>query len=227
MTPAPGGRRGGGPCVAAGWGSMRSLGLAPRRLARGGRGRHDRRRQRHRAPGDVGMAHHRAAGRPPVFVLSVAIGLVQAFALGRGIARYFQRLAVHDVSLDLLGRLRLRLFDMLELLVPGGLGSGGSGEVLSGFVSDAEIIATAFAKRVTTAIDLVASIVLGTAVALVVEPGVGAVLLAGAVAMAVVAAVAARLGRTGAEREAAARAELADSVIDTMRCRPRARRFRP
>ena len=217
MNGAPGGRRGGGAGVAAGWGSMRSLGLAPRRLARAV------------VAGTIGAASGigllatsgwlitRAAGRPPVFVLSVAIGLVQAFALGRGIARYLERLAVHDVSLELLGRLRLRLFDMLEPLVPGGLGSGGSGEVLSGFVSDAEIIATAFAKRVTTAIDLVASIVLGTAVALVVEPGVGAVLLAGALAMAVVATVAARLGRAGAEREAAARAELADSVIDTMR----------
>lgn len=217
MTPASGRGGGSGAGGAVRVGSMRSLGLAPRRLTRAS------------VSGTIGAASGigllatsgwlitRAAGRPPVFVLSVAIGLVQAFALGRGIARYFERLGVHDVSLDLLGRLRLRLFDTLEPLVPGGLGPTGSGEVLSGFVSDAEIIAKAFAKRVTTAIDLVASIVLGTAVALVVEPGVGVVLLAGAVAMTVVALVAARLGRAGAEREAAARAELADSVIDTMR----------
>jgi thiol reductant ABC exporter CydC subunit len=159
----------------------------------------------------------RAAGRPPVFVLSVAIGLVQAFALGRGLARYAERLGVHDVSLDVLGRLRLELFDTLEPLVPGGLGPNGSGAVLSAFVSDAEIMATAFAKRVTAAIDVTASVVLGAAVAAAVEPSVGAVLAAGAVVMVVAALALARLGRAGAEREAAARAELAGSVLDTMR----------
>jgi thiol reductant ABC exporter CydC subunit len=159
----------------------------------------------------------RAAGRPPVFVLSVAIGLVQAFALGRGLARYFERLGVHDVSLDVLGRLRLRLYDTLEPLVPGGLGGSGSGAVLSGFVSDAEIMATAHARRVTAAIDITASVVLGTTVAAVVDPGVGGALCAGAVTMVVVAFALARPGRAGAAREAAARTELADSVIDTMR----------
>ncbi len=159
----------------------------------------------------------RAAGRPPVFVLSVAIGLVQAFALGRGLARYAERLGVHDVSLDVLGRLRLELYDTLEPLVPGGLGPNGSGAVLSAFVSDAEIMATAFAKRVTAAIDVTASVVLGAAVAAAVEPFVGAVLVAGAVVLVVATLALARLGRAGAEREAAARAELAGSVLDTMR----------
>jgi thiol reductant ABC exporter CydC subunit len=159
----------------------------------------------------------RAAGRPPVFVLSVAIGLVQAFALGRGLARYAERLGVHDVSLDVLGRLRLELYDTLEPLVPGGLGPNGSGAVLSAFVSDAEIMATAFAKRVTAAIDVTASVVLGAAVAAAVEPSVGAVLVAGAVVMVLAALALARLGRAGAEREAAARAELAGSILDTMR----------
>lgn len=159
----------------------------------------------------------RAAERPPVFVLSVAIGLVQAFALGRGLTRYFERLAVHDVSLVRLDRLRLDLYDALEPLVPGGLANYGSGEVLSGFVADAELVTTAFAKKFTTGIDLTASIVLGAIVAVAVEPGVGAVLAAGAVGMVALAFFLARLGRTGAEGEAVARAELADAVIETTR----------
>jgi thiol reductant ABC exporter CydC subunit len=159
----------------------------------------------------------RAAERPPVFVLSVAIGLVQAFALGRGLSRYFERLAVHDVSLGRLDRLRLDLYDELEPLVPGGLANYGSGALLSGFVADAELVTTAFAKKFTTGIDLTTSIVLGAIVAVVVEPGVGAVLAAGAVGMVALAFFLARLGRAGAEGEAAARAELADAVIETMR----------
>ena len=196
--------------------SARGLGIAPRRLARAA------------VSGTVGAACGigllatsgwlitRASARPPVFVLSVAIGLVQAFALGRGLARYFERLGVHDVSLDALDRLRLDLFDTLEPLVPGGLADNGAGAVLSGFVADAEIMATAFAKKVTAAIDVTASVVLGAAVAALVAPGVGAVLAAGAAGMAVVALAIARLGRSGAEREATARAALADTVVETM-----------
>jgi thiol reductant ABC exporter CydC subunit len=159
----------------------------------------------------------RASERPPVFTLSVAIGAVQAFALGRGITRYFERLGVHDVALDALGRLRLNLYDTLEPRVPGGLADLGSGAVLSAFVADAEIIATAFAKKLTATIDLSASIVLGTGVAVLVAPSVGAVLAAGALAMVVVAGALARVGRSGIERETVARTELANSVVDTMR----------
>ncbi len=210
------GERGSAHLRERGW-SPRGLGLAPRRFTRA------------IASGTIGAICGigllatsgwlitRAAERPPVFVLSVAIGLVQAFALGRGLARYFQRLGVHDVSLDLLGRLRLDLFDTLEPLVPGGLADQGTGAVLSGFVSDAEVIATAFAKKVTATIDITASVVLGAGVAALVEPTVGAVLGAGAIGIVVVALALARLGRSGAEREAAARTDLADSVVDTMR----------
>jgi thiol reductant ABC exporter CydC subunit len=197
--------------------AARGLGIAPRRLTRAV------------VAGVIGAACGvgllatsgwlitRAAGRPPVFVLSVAIGLVQAFALGRGLARYFQRLGIHDVSLDVLGRLRLDLYDTLEPLVPGGLGPNGSGAVLSGFVSDTDTVATAFAKKTTAAIDVTASVVLGAGVAILVEPTVGAVLLAGALGVVVVAGALARIGRVGFQREAAARTELAGSVIDAMR----------
>jgi thiol reductant ABC exporter CydC subunit len=162
----------------------------------------------------------RASTRPPVFVLSIAIGLVQAFALGRGIARYLQRLAVHDLSLEVLGRLRLHLYDVLEPLVPGGLPPGGPGQVLSGFVADADAVAEGFARKVTAAIDVTSSIVLGAVVAGLAEPGVGGVLVAGAGAVVAVAVLSARHGRDAAGREASARAELAGAVVETMRCAP-------
>ena len=69
----------------------------------------------------------RASERPPVLSLSVAIGAVQAFSLGRGIARYLERVSVHGLSLGLLGRLRLHLFDVAVPLVPGAVGGTGTG----------------------------------------------------------------------------------------------------
>ena len=159
----------------------------------------------------------RASERPPVLALSIAIGSVQAFALGRGLARYLQRLGTHSLSLEVLGKLRLRLYDTLEPLVPGGLSGTGSGAVLSGFVSDAELVAEGLAKETTAAVDVAASVLIGVAVASVIEPAVGGVLLAGSLAVVGVSFAAGRLGRDAAGREAAARAETAGSVIETMR----------
>ena len=159
----------------------------------------------------------RTSERPPVFALSIAIGMVQAFALGKGIARYLQRIRVHDASLSLLGNLRPHLYDTLEPLVPGGLKGYASGDVLYGFVSDTELIAEGFAKVMSAAVDITASIIIGAVVACLVEPGLGAVLLAAALGVVVLAFALARVGRTAAANEATARAALAGMVIDTMR----------
>ncbi|HTZ10184.1 MAG TPA: thiol reductant ABC exporter subunit CydC [Acidimicrobiales bacterium] len=162
----------------------------------------------------------RAALRPPVLSLSIAIGLVQAFALGRGVTRYLQRLCVHDVALGVLGRLRLRLFDTLEPLVPGGLGPGGTGQALSAVVSDTEQVAAGLARTLTATVDVAGAAVLGTAVTVLVDPGAGAVLGAGAAAVIGVALGMGRLGRSHAEAEAEGRAALARTVVETTRTAP-------
>jgi thiol reductant ABC exporter CydC subunit len=159
----------------------------------------------------------KASTRPPVYVLSVAIGAVQAFALGRGIFRYLQRLSVHDVSLRVLNALRLQLFDDVEPLVPGGLSLDGNGGVLSAFVTDAEAVATGLVSSTTAAVDVVTSVVLGTVVAAVVAPRSAALLAVGSLVVIGAALVVARMGRRAADQEAALRAELAASVVDTMR----------
>lgn len=154
-----------------------------------------------------------------MFVLSVAIGAVQAFALARGLARYGQRLAVHGVSLDVLAELRLQLFDRLETRVPGarGLASGG---VLAGFVSDADVVASGFAKTAGAAVDVTSSAVMGVVLTSLVYPPVGVLLLAGVLTVIATAAVVSRLGRGAARGEAALRSELADSVMETVRSAP-------
>ena len=64
----------------------------------------------------------RAAQRPPVLYLMVAVTAVQAFAIGRSVFRYAERLASHDAALRILARLRMTAYDRLERLAPAGLG---------------------------------------------------------------------------------------------------------
>lgn len=159
----------------------------------------------------------RAATRPPVFVISVAVGAVQAFALGRGIFRYLQRLSVHDLSLQVLGELRLRLYDDLEPLVPGGLPEGGSGGLLNAFVADAELVTHGLAQGTTAAVDVLASVALGVLAAALVAPVLSGVLLVGALAVVIGALATGALARAATAREAQLRSELAATVVDTVR----------
>lgn len=171
----------------------------------------------------------RASQRPPVFDLAIAIGAVQALALGRGVTRYLQRLAVHGLALETLSRLRLWLYDTVEPLVPDGLRgertrpsapATTTGSLLSGFVADTEETTEALARGVTVAIDLGASVVLGAVVAALLAPPAAAALLAGAAGVVVLASLASRLGRSAAVRAAELRAELAGQVVETLRSAP-------
>ena len=79
-----------------------------------------------------------ASFRPPVLLLSVAIGAVQLFAFLRGSARYGERLASHNLGLSLQAALRAWLYGRLERLVPAGLPGGDRGDLLARLVSDTE-----------------------------------------------------------------------------------------
>jgi thiol reductant ABC exporter CydC subunit len=158
----------------------------------------------------------RASQRPPVFALSVAIGAVQAFALGRGVSRYFERLSIHGLALRVLSRLRLYLFDTLEPLVPGGAHGVSRGAAVSGLVSDADRVTEGFARTMSTSVDVGASIGIGTLMAVLVEPGVGAVLLVGSLATVALVLWVSGLGRASARSEVTERSELADLVAETM-----------
>jgi ABC-type transport system involved in cytochrome bd biosynthesis fused ATPase/permease subunit len=121
------------------------------------------------------------------------------------------------LSLKVLGELRLHLFDLVSPLVPGPLGADGAGAVLSGFVSDAEAMADGFAKTTTAAVDVTASIVLGSIVSVLVEPTLGAIVLGGGLVVVAVSWALARAGRGLEARTAAERAQLASSVVQTVR----------
>ncbi|GAB2473465.1 thiol reductant ABC exporter subunit CydC [Promicromonospora xylanilytica] len=55
----------------------------------------------------------RAYQMPPVLTLSVAVVAVRAFGIGRGVLRYCERLASHDVALRGMAALRANLYDRL------------------------------------------------------------------------------------------------------------------
>ena len=66
----------------------------------------------------AGYLISRAAERPPILSLMVAIVAVQFFGIGRPVVRYLERLASHDMTLRVLGRLRARFFERIEPLAP-------------------------------------------------------------------------------------------------------------
>ena len=79
-----------------------------------------------------------AALRPPILLLSVAIGAVQVLSLLRGTSRYVERLVSHSVGLGLQAGLRTWLYRHLERLVPAGLPGGDRGDLLARLISDTE-----------------------------------------------------------------------------------------
>ncbi len=60
----------------------------------------------------------RAAQMPPLLTLSVAIVGVRAFGIGRGVLRYAERLIAHDAVLDVLARVRARVFESMVAADP-------------------------------------------------------------------------------------------------------------
>lgn len=81
-----------------------------------------------------------AALHPSIAVLQVAVVGVRAFGIGRGIFRYLERLATHEVTFRLLAHMRRWFFDALEPLAPARLMAFRSGELLSRAVSDIETL---------------------------------------------------------------------------------------
>lgn len=142
----------------------------------------------------------RAAERPPVLYLMVAIVAVRAFGVSRGALRYVERLAAHDASLRILGELRGRAYRRLERLAPAGLGDHRTGDLLSRLVADVDSL-----------VDLWPRVLLPATIAMVVCTGavlvVAALVPLAGLALAVTLIVAA-VGGPLAARAVAARAEI-------------------
>jgi thiol reductant ABC exporter CydC subunit len=159
----------------------------------------------------------RAAQQPEMAALSVAVVAVRAFAVGRGVARYLERLVTHDATLRALADVRAAVFRRLERLAPTGLAGFRDGDLLTRFVADVDGVQDVVLRAL---LPLVSGLVVGLGTAAAVSlllPEAGAVVLAAVLLVTVVVPwVTTRLARGASEAAVTARSELATGVLDTV-----------
>src|SRR5499427_5333504 len=78
----------------------------------------------------------RASLHPSIVAISVAVVAVRGLSVGRGVFRYGERLASHDVAFRVLADVRVRIYRRLARLAPAGLPACRSGVLLARLVSD-------------------------------------------------------------------------------------------
>ncbi len=122
-----------------------------------------------------------AALRPPVLLLSTAIGAVQALSLLRGTARYTERLASHKVGLGLQAALRTWLYRCLERLVPAGLPGGDRGDLLTRLISDTDEAQDLVVRAAVPVVAAAAAWCAAVTAAAILLPAAGLALLAAGV----------------------------------------------
>jgi thiol reductant ABC exporter CydC subunit len=119
-----------------------------------------------------------ASLRPPILLLSVAVGAVQLFSLLRGTARHAERLASHNLGLGLQAGVRTWLYRRLEPLVPGGLPGGDRGDLLTRLIRDTEEAQDLVVRAAVPILAAVAAWAAATLTAAVLLPSAGWALLA-------------------------------------------------
>jgi ATP-binding cassette subfamily C protein CydC len=169
----------------------------------------------------AGYLISRAAERPAILSLTVAIVGVRLFGLARPLARYLERLASHDLALRVLGRVRVRVYRRIEPLAPGQLEGYRHGDLLARMVADVDALQNLHLRAVGP--PLVALLAGGVAVGVAAAflPAAALVLAAGLVAGGIaVPALAGALGRRAGRRQAAARGELSAELVELLRAAP-------
>ncbi|MFJ4878842.1 thiol reductant ABC exporter subunit CydC [Streptomyces sp. NPDC088745] len=160
----------------------------------------------------------RAAEQPPPASVALAVVVVRALALGRGVLRYADRLLGHDGVLRAVADFRARVYEALVPLAPAGIPAFRSGDLLTRLVDDVDA-AQDLVLRVlvpVAAAGAVAAATTGTAVVLL--PGAG-LLLGGTLALAglLVPVLVLVSSRTAGRTEKEARAQLAVLAVDLTR----------
>ncbi|MET8336225.1 thiol reductant ABC exporter subunit CydC [Streptosporangium canum] len=154
----------------------------------------------------------RAAEQPPLAALSVAIVGVRAFATSKGVFRYGERLAGHDVALRAQATTRERLY---QALIPAGPLNHRGADLLSRMVDDTDAAQDLLVRCLLPAVAALVTAVTTVVIALFLLPAAALVLLAGlAVAGVLIPAGTAAAARRWSARIAPARADLAARVAD-------------
>lgn len=156
----------------------------------------------------------RAAQMPPVLELSAATVAVRAFGIGRGLFRYLERLASHEVALRGMARLRTTLYERLADGRPDATIGLRRGDLLARVGADVDAVGDVVVRGLLPGA-VAAVLGLGTVVAMgLLLPAAGlslalCLLLAGVVAP----WIAQRAARATEQRAAAARADMAATAL--------------
>ncbi|HEY1365467.1 MAG TPA: thiol reductant ABC exporter subunit CydC [Gaiellaceae bacterium] len=165
----------------------------------------------------AGYLISRAAERPAVLSLTVAIVCVRFFGLARPLARYFERLASHDLALRVLGRARVRVYESVEPLAPAQLEGYRRGDLLSRMVADVDALQNLHLRGTGPRLVAVVASAVSVAVTAAFLPAAALVLAAGLLVGGIAVPA---VGRGSKRPEAAARGELAAELIETVRGAP-------
>ncbi|HEY6799830.1 MAG TPA: ABC transporter transmembrane domain-containing protein, partial [Agromyces sp.] len=113
----------------------------------------------------------RAAEQPPVLYLSLGIVGVRAFALGRAVFRYLERLTGHDASFRQLAAIRTSVFERMIPIAPDGLASSRRGDILDRFVGDVDELQNVPLRVVQPVVSAVVVLALAVAAVSWLSPG--------------------------------------------------------
>ena len=159
----------------------------------------------------------RASQHPNILAISIAVVAVRGLSVGRGVFRYAERLASHDVAFRILVDIRVATFQRLERLAPAGLRTLRPGDVLARLVSDVDATQDLFLRGVAPP---AAAILAGTGAVvacLLILPSAGLVLAAGLLTAGVLVPwLAAARARQAGLRLAPARGEFTAHFTDLM-----------
>jgi ATP-binding cassette, subfamily C, bacterial CydC len=165
----------------------------------------------------AGYLISRAAEQPAVLSLTVAIVGIRCFALARPIARYFERLASHDVALRSLSTARARVYERLEGLSPVQLQGRRHGDLLAHFVADVDSLQNLYLRGLLPPVVALVAGAGAVGVVTAILPSAALVLAAGLLlAGIVVPFTAAALARRSAALQAPARGALSAELVETL-----------
>lgn len=157
----------------------------------------------------------RAAQRPEILSLGVAIAAVRSLAIARAALRYGERLASHDLAFRTLADLRRRLFARLVPLVPGGLPGVGRADVLSRFVGDVDRLQDLYLRALGPVAVGLLSAAATLLIAFALLPAAAAALAVGLLVAGLVTPLLTRAAaRAAGRRQAAARAALTAAIVE-------------
>jgi ATP-binding cassette subfamily C protein CydCD len=157
----------------------------------------------------------RAAEEPSFADLAMAAVAVRAFAIGKGVLRYTERLASHDATLRLLADLRATVVDRLTRLSPTGLPDGGRGELLTRLIDDIDRLQDLFLRVLGPLVTTLAVAIGACAAAGWIDPRAGLALLGSVLAAGVVLPLAThRAAVTDGTELADARGVVSTTTVD-------------